>query len=132
VQKITTVADLNRAIVLLEIQQNDEWTIIKDDIHATCENLKPINFIKNTVRNLMALPDHKEELIDTAIGLVVGVISKWTVIGTTHNPFKQLLGTLFQIGMTNLASKNTDGIKSVALSFLHGLFNRNHTSVEKQ
>jgi hypothetical protein len=88
------VAELNKAISLLEAQQANEWEALKSQYHITYDSLKPINFIKNTIVELTKIPDFNGDLLDTTISLAAGYVSKEAIVGTTHNPIKQLLGTL--------------------------------------
>jgi hypothetical protein len=56
-------------------------------------------------------------MLTTAISLAIGFVSKKIIVRNEDGPLKKILGTVLQIGITNLVSKNTDQIKSIA-SFL--------------
>ena len=56
--------------------------------------------------------DLKGDLVNATLGLATGYLSKKAVIGSTHNPLKQLFGILIQVVVSKVVSKNADGIKS--------------------
>ena len=121
--KITTTAELKEAIRLLEIEQKVEGALLKEQFKITYESLKPVNLIGNTIKELVKSPDLKGDLLTTALSLGAGFLSKKVVIGNTANPLKQLLGTLLQMGVTSLVSKNTGVIKSIGGEMLSRLLN---------
>lgn len=125
--KITNTTELNQAILLLEAKQTLEGCILKEQFKITYESLKPINLIKSTISELAASPDFKNDLLNTTLSLAVGYLSKKLAIGSTNNPFKQILGTILQMGVTNVVSKNADGIKSTVLNLIHTLFAKKET-----
>jgi hypothetical protein len=121
---------LRALIASLEKDQEREGKAFKQELKSIYENLQPINLIKNTISQLKTTPSLKENLLDITIELAIGYISKKVIVGSTHNPLKQLFGTLLEIGVMSLVSKNTDSIKSIAFSLFNKLFN-NETSLPK-
>lgn len=125
--KITSVDELRASILLLEIKQANEGQLLKAQFKITYENLRPVNLIKNTFNELVSAPDFKGDLLKTTLSLAAGYLSKKIAVGSTHNPLKQVLGTLLQMGVTSLVSKNTDEIKSAALNLLKTIFTKKDT-----
>ncbi len=113
-EKITSIAELQASIALLETQQAEQRQQLKEHGSAIYESLQPINFIRNTFRELKAAPDIGQNFVDVSMGLAAGYVSKKIMIGNTHNPFKKLLGTLLEVAIVSVVSKHTDTIKSVA------------------
>jgi hypothetical protein len=126
-QKITSIAELKSAIQELEHQQVNEWPALKEQFLYTYESMKPINIIKNTFSELTSSPDLKGDLLNTTLSLAAGYISKKIAVGSTHNPLKNLFGSLLQMGVTNLVSKNADGIKSTTMNIINSIFNKKDT-----
>jgi hypothetical protein len=126
VEKIKSITELEDAIRLLEIKQSIEGMLLKDEIKNTAEKFKPINLIKNALNELTS-PSFKENLIDTTISIAAGYISKKIIIGQTHNPIKQVFGTLFQMGVTSFVSTKTDGIKSTIINLISKVLNKKNT-----
>ncbi len=122
--KITNVQELNSAILKLENKQAAEGVLLKEQFNLTYESLKPINLVKTTLKELVTAPDLKEDLLKTSISIASGYFSKKLAIGSSDNPFKQLLGSFLQMGVTNLVSNNADGIKSKFSDILNMIFTK--------
>ncbi len=116
--------ELRDSILLLEIQRAEEKELLREQIKYTCERLKPVNLIRSTYHELTDPPDFKRGIVNTVLGLAAGYISKKVIIGATHNPIKQIVGTLLQYGVSNMVAKNGDGIKSIGSIILKKIFNR--------
>ena len=112
-QKINTAADLKNAIQLLEYKQDIERVLLREQFIDTYESLKPINIIKNKLKEIISAPDLKTTIVNAAIGLATGFVAKKVFIGKTHNPLKKLLGIIVEMVVVNKVAKNADGIKSI-------------------
>jgi len=105
--------DLKEAIYLLKKKQMIELKLLKEQLHIVHESLKPANLIKSAFHQVVSSPDIKGNIIDSIIGLVSGYISKKAFVGGSHNPITKIIGAVIQMGITNVASKNSDTIKSI-------------------
>ncbi len=126
--KITNAIDLKNTIRQLENKQAEEWPLLKEQFLTSCESLKPINLLKNTLNELTKAPDFQGNLLDTSISLAAGYLTKKIVVGISHNPLKQILGSLLQMGVTSIASKNTDVIKSTVATLVNKFFSKKDIS----
>jgi hypothetical protein len=55
-----------------------------------------------------------DSILGTATGLATGYLSrKIMMIGASGNLFRKLLGSVMQLGVTNVVSQNPDKIKSI-------------------
>jgi hypothetical protein len=124
-QAITTTEELRKAILLLEIKQANEGKLLKEQFSVTYESLKPVNLIKNTFSELITAPDLKGNLLNAVISLTAGYLTKKTIVGQSHNPIKTIIGSLLQMGVSNLVAKNADGIKSSVSDLINNFLNRN-------
>lgn len=131
-QKITSIAELRESIALLEIKQSVDGVLLKEQFKETYESIKPINLIKNTLKDLTSAPDLKGDLLNASLSLAAGYLSKKVAVGSTSNPFKQILGTLLQMGVTHIVAKNADGIKSSTMSILNNLFTKKESPEENK
>ncbi len=113
-EKITTSEALKNAIRDLEYQRANDMRLLKEEFHTTIESLKPVNMIKRSFKDLTSAPDFKENLSGTAIGLTAGYLSRLLFIGSSHNPIKKLLGSVFQVAVSSAVAKKSDTIKSLA------------------
>ncbi len=120
---ITTSEELNATIQELELQRGDELNLLKEQFNKTREDFKLINIIKGSLKQAVASPDLKTDVINAAIGFTTGVIAKKLMIGKTINPFKKLLGVIVEMAVANKVVKNADGIKSAGTA-IFSLFKR--------
>lgn len=126
---ITTSADLKMAIHQLEVQQANELFLLKEEFHATGERLKPMNIIKRGFKNAVSGPDITTNVVNAAIGLATGIVTKKLMIGKTINPFKKLFGALVEMAVANKVSKNGDDIKSTGIAIFKKLFPKKEDAV---
>lgn len=122
-----SIEQLKLAIVEMEIQQANDKAMLQEQFKATYANLTPANLIKNTFKDLTHNDEFKEDILDTAIGLATGYLSKKVIVGDSHNPLKQLLGVVLQMAVTNLVTNNTDAIKSTLMGFINKISNKKET-----
>jgi len=122
---------LSQAINLLQVKRAEELKLLKDEFYLLHDSLKPINLIKSTFHEITSTPDIKNNMVSTAIGLTTGYLSKKAIFGTSHNPIKKIVGLLLQFAITNIVSKNADGIKSTGENlFQRFLKNRRESKSE--
>ncbi|MHB8259610.1 MAG: hypothetical protein ACYDCN_00775 [Bacteroidia bacterium] len=120
-QNIKTASDLKAAIQQLEIKQANELVLLKEQFSTTYESLKPLNILKRQLKEVVSSPEVKNSLLATLVGLAGGYISKKVMVGGSKNPIKKIIGTLLELGVANIASKNPETIKWAAntlVSFL--------------
>lgn len=126
-QKITSIEELRKSILLLEIKQANEAALLKEELKTTYESLKPVNLIKNALCEITSAPDFHGNILNASMSIAAGYLSKKIAIGSTHNPIKQLLGSILQMGVTKLVSKNTDGIRSGAGHLINNVLSKKET-----
>lgn len=108
------ISQLQEKILLLEEKQQNDKILLKEQFKLSYESLKPINLIKDTFNELTHLSGFDGDALDTSLGIAAGYLSKKVVIGSSKNPFKKILGSIVQAGVTNYVMNNTDQIKSIA------------------
>src|SRR4051812_32312367 len=95
--------NLKEAISLLKKKQTIELKLLREQMHVLHEAFKPTNIIKNAFQQAASAPDIKNNIIGNIIGLASGYVSKKIFIGSSHNPITRVLGTLLQMGVSNVA-----------------------------
>jgi len=105
--------DLKRAINLLQKKQLIELRLLNEQMQIVHESLKPANLIKSVFHQVVSSPDIKDNIIGNIIGFVSGYISKKAFVAGSHNPITKIIGTLLQMGVSNVAAKNSDTIKLI-------------------
>jgi len=113
-ENITSVIELKNAIQRLKVEQAIDEQLLKEQFYITFESLKPINLLRNTIYEITKSPHLTDSILGTATGLLTGYLSRKIVtIGASGNLFRKLLGTVLQLGVTNVVSQNPDAIKSI-------------------
>ncbi len=110
-EKQNAVATLKESIRILEIRQAEEGQILKDHFRITYESLKPINLIKNSIKDLASSFEIKHSLLETIVSIVSGYFAQRLIVSSKNNLFKKLLGVLMQFGVNNIVLKNIDTIR---------------------
>jgi hypothetical protein len=113
---------LDEAISLLRTKRAQELILLRDQFHITFESLKPINLLKRTFIETASSTEIKEDMLNNAIGITTGYLSKAILIGASVNPVKKIVGALLQFTIATLVSKNPDSIKSVGRNILNRIF----------
>lgn len=119
---ISELEALKQTIVFLENKQAHEYSQLKEHFHVAFESLKPVNLIKKTLSEVSASPDIKDNILNNAIGLTTGYLSRKVLLGSSLNPVKNILGTVLQFAVANIVSKHTDNIKSTGSNILQRIF----------
>lgn len=104
---------LNEMIILLHNKQVQDLQALKQQTAQIYENMQPINILKNTFQEVGVVPDLKNNILNTIIGLTTGYISKKIIIGNSHNPIKRILGTILEFTIANVVAKNSTKIITV-------------------
>ena len=117
-ENITSLAGLKDAIQLLEVDQGIKGQLLKEQLYIAYENLKPVNLIKHTLKEISSSPYLIDNISGTAMGLLSGFLSKKIFIGSSGNLIRKFIGSVLQFGVTNIVAKNSDVIKSVGQALL--------------
>ena len=125
----STLQELQEQITRLEFRKANEAIELKQEFKSSLDHLRPINLLKNSIKDISSASDFKDGFLNSTLGLGLGFLTKKALIGTSHNPIKQILGTLLQVGITAVATKNGEGIKT-GFSKLLSLFSRNSSKRE--
>jgi hypothetical protein len=125
-QKIKNTADLKSAILLLEHKKTEESALLKGQFLNLCESLKPVNIIKNAFKEVYSAPGLKTRVINAAIGIVSGFVTKKIFFGRTQNLFAKLLGFVTEMVVAGKVAKNGGNITTLGSSILKKLVERHH------
>ena len=119
-QNITSITGLKNAIQLLKAEQAIKGQLLKEQLYLTYESLKPVNFLKGTLKNIVSSPYLIENILGNVLGLSTGYLSKKIVVGTSTNIVRKLFGSIVQSGVSGFIAKHPGTIKSVGhLLFQH-------------
>lgn len=130
-ENISTPAELKQAILLMEAKQSVLLLEVKEKFFLTYESLKPINLIANIFDEVKSSPFLTNNVIDTAIGLTAGYISRKAVVKESDGALRKLFGAVLQFGVTNLVAQNPESIKSFGKFIFQNIFRHKETNYTK-
>ena len=131
-QKITSVDGLKHAIQLLEIEQAEKGRLFKDQLTITYNNLRPVNVIRKTLKDIFSPSGLVENMSGTAIGAASGYLLKRYFIGSSESKLKKLIASIIQLGITSAASRFSDQFAIYGKAILLSLFRRNEVKSVQQ
>jgi hypothetical protein len=131
-QNITSVATLKNAIQELETERKVKEQLLRDQFYLTYESLKPVNILRNTLKNLFSSENLLENISDNAIGSFSGFILKRIFVGKSATKLKKLVGAILQFGIAKVISQNSDQIKKFGMAVLKIFFNKKEKRQKKQ
>ena len=123
-KKINSTAELKNAILLLEEKQAVQGRLLKEQYRTACEGLRPGNIAKNLFSRFSSSTDFKIGITSAAVSLAAFHFAKRAIVHSTPHPFRKLLGSLIQLGISNIVTRHPDIIKSVGHVLLQRFFNR--------
>ena len=123
-QNINSAAELKDAIQLLEAEQSIKGQLLREQLFLTYEGLKPVNLLKNALKEISSTPYLIDNISGTAMGLLGGFLSKKIFVGASGNLIRKLFGSVLQIGVTNLVTQNSEIIKSVGQALIQHFFQK--------
>jgi hypothetical protein len=129
-QNITSAAELKTAIKLLEAEQEICEQQLKAQFRLTYENLKPVNLIKSTIKDIASEPTLMDKLVVDVISLAGEYVSKKIVVSNSGNIFRKLMGSLFEFGVAGFVTKYPEVIRSIG-QYISELFTGKTDDSEK-
>ncbi len=105
-KKIHKASELKDAILELEAKKIVSEEALKKQFHQTIESFKPGNILKNTVSEVTASPLFKHNILNLALGLGAGYLTKKVAVGRKAGLLARTVGTALQFGVTSLIAKN--------------------------
>lgn len=123
-QKPNSTSDLRLAIELMEDKQIFQGQDLKEQFFLTYENLKPINLIENTLKEITSSPYLTENILATITGVASGYLSKKIVVGTSDHIGRKFFGNILQVGVTNYIAHHPGAIKMFGQFIFQHVFNK--------
>ena len=131
-ENISTFVELSQVIQLMEVEQLVLLMKVKENFFQTYESLKLVNFIGGILDDVMSSTNLTNNIVDSAIGLTAGYISRKAVVKESDGILKKLFGTVLQFGVTNLVAQNPESVKSFGKFILQHIFRKKETNYNNQ
>jgi hypothetical protein len=101
-------------ILELEVQQKENLQLLKEDLQEIVENLTPLNLIKNVIADSEISSENiGQNILNDAIGISSGYITKRLMFGSSNNPVKKVMGSMFQFIVAKFVSKQSERIEAI-------------------
>ena len=124
-ENITSATALKSAIQLLEVEQDINEQLLKEQFYITFESLRPANLLRSTFHDVVSSPHLVDDLLGTAVGLATGFVSKKVMmIGASGNIIRKLIGSALQLGITTVVSQHPETIKSIGQFILQRILHK--------
>jgi hypothetical protein len=110
--KIQSEADLRAAIEHLKMQRIQEGDALRTHVSDTLDSVKPINLIRDTVRDIAASQELKNGIVTTAVALAAGYFIKALFQGRSKNGFRNVVGSAAQMTVTSMIANHPEAVKA--------------------
>ena len=120
-QSITSVDGLHEAIVALESRRREQELELTIQLGLFYDSLRPVNIIKNTVRDLAGSSQVRQKVLAAAVGMASGYISRKLFFPLTSGPVKKIIGAALQLGIAGLVTGKGGGMKTGGLRLLRSV-----------
>ncbi len=124
--KINSDTSIKDAILELEARQAYDGRILKEQFNRAFDSIQPINIIKNTIKEVVASDDLKDDILNTSAGLVVGYLSQKLLKDVSISPLKKLFVTAVLFGITNLVAKHPEKVKAFGSHLLSMIMHKSN------
>jgi hypothetical protein len=122
------IAELKKSIHLLEEEQANKEKDLSEQFYEAYESLKPLNLLKSTIHDFISSPSLTEGSLNATMGIAAGLVSRKIIVGSSNNPFRKLIGSLVQLGITQKITQNPDKIKSIGHYLLNNILGKEKES----
>jgi hypothetical protein len=111
--EINSETSLREAILKLEGKRTVEGEMLKEQFFSTFESIKPLNMLKTGLREAASSHELKADILNSAVGLGAGFLSKVLFQRLTKNPVKRMLGTALMLGVARLVARNPETVQKL-------------------
>jgi hypothetical protein len=123
-ENINSAAELKLAIQAKQFEHAIQGELLKDQLMLTFDSLKPISLIKNTLNELTSSPYLIENMVSAITGLATGYVSKKIAVGTSHNVFRKIMGSVLQFSVTNLIAQHPEVLRNLGQVIIEKIFHK--------
>lgn len=130
-EKQDATAILKELILIKEAENKAEGKLLKAHFYQTYETLKPVNIIKDIIKNLVSSPELKGSVVDSALGLTGGYLTKKVLFGKSDGAISKFFGFVVEMVVASNLVSNADEIRAMATVILRKIipnYNRAETS----
>ena len=119
---------LKNQIELLEDEQTIKGLELKKQFYIVYDSLKPVNILLRTLKDVTSTPGLMDSILGTTVGLASGYLSKKLFIGTSANLIRRLIGSVLQLGVTDVVRQHPATLKSLGQFILQRLLRKKESN----
>jgi hypothetical protein len=103
---------------------------LKQELRAVQEQIKPANLIKSAVKDIFSSGQVGGSLLDGAIGLTSGTLTKKLVTGALGHPLRLLLGSVLQGLVSDKVAEHAGPLRKKIVNTLREFLNKKENPTE--
>lgn len=92
---------------------------MREQLRLAYESIKPVNLVKSALKEAVSSQELKDHVLNAAVGLTAGYLSRKLFTGDESSPFKRLLGAILSLGVTMAVAKNPEEVKEFGMKILN-------------
>ena len=104
-------------ITLKELQFRIEKDELIKEINDFSESLRPLNFLRQKLKNVMSETSPVSGIVNGALGYLSGVLAKKIFVGKSESTLREIEGAILQMFISSKVSASADDLKSMAQAF---------------
>jgi hypothetical protein len=112
-ENITCAAELKLAIREKQFQQKIQYELLKEELYITYESLKSVSWMKSKLEEITSSSYLIDNMFGGITGLLSGYLSKKIAVGTSHNVFRKVIGSVLQFGITNFVTQHPEILRNL-------------------
>ena len=85
----------------METEREERTPVKKEQFIITYNGLRPVNLVRQTLKDIFSPSGLAENLSGTAVGAASGYILKRYFIGSSESKLKKLIASIIQFGITS-------------------------------
>lgn len=97
--------ELELAIIEQKLAHKQEGAELRQQFRNVVDGFRPFKLIKEALHQVGSSGSIKSNILNVAIGVSAGYLSKWIIEAGPKNRFKKILGSVVMFGISNLVSK---------------------------
>lgn len=114
--------ELKNKILFLENKSAAELTLVRAQLKATVEKLKPSNLIKSVFSEQNYGHKLLDKAIDAGVSVASGYFARKLIIGESSGGINRIAGLIIQMLVTNIVAKKSIYIKAVGRNLVKSAF----------
>lgn len=124
-ENISSTAELNEAIQILEANRAEHLLQLREEFYFTLENLKPVNLIGSSIKEIVSSPYLINNILGVATGLFTGYLTRKTMLlGLSNNKYGRIFSNVLQYGVASFVASGPKAIKTFGQFIFQRLFRK--------